>query len=75
MKLNIKKITKEEILTRDQLKGILGGHMGSGAVACSLQCTDINQTVISYDCGFDGSCDVDYKSIYCNGIQVVKCPT
>lgn len=76
MKLKLKTIDGGEILTRDQLKGIFGGDMGSGGYAsCSVTCKDDAKTVIKHDCGYGHSCGTDETKIYCDGVEVEKCPT
>jgi len=73
LKLNLQQLDGAEVLTRSQLKQILGGDGGSG-IGCTTQCygDKWNPTTLRYDYGkstctytppiggLPGSCDCPY---------------
>lgn len=75
-KISLKTLNNKEILSRIELKSILGGFSGSGVgAACSLTCKDKNNTKLTADCGYGESCATDEDTIYCGGKISKTCPS
>ena len=74
LKLNLEHLQNAEVLTRSQLKQILGGDGGSGGIGCQTKCSgyEWNPKTLRYDYGtstcsytppiggLPGSCDCPY---------------
>lgn len=73
-KISLKTLSNKEILSRTELKSILGGSNGSGFASCSVTCKDDKKTTISADCGYGVSCATDENNVYCGGTVSKTCP-
>ncbi|QRQ60046.1 hypothetical protein [Sphingobacterium multivorum] len=77
-KISLKTIDNQEILSREELKNIMGGFTGSGDSgfsSCTLTCDDAKKTKLSKDCGYGVSCSTDKSNIYCGGEKAETCPS
>ncbi|WP_286802757.1 MULTISPECIES: hypothetical protein [Sphingobacterium] len=78
-KISLKTINNQEILSRKELKNIMGGFTGSGGgsgvgSSCSVTCKDKDNTKLTNDCGYGVSCSTDENNIYCDGKVAKTCP-
>jgi hypothetical protein len=70
LKLNLQQLGNAEVLTRAQLKTILGGEEGSGGTECAANC---NPGFVSFD-NCSGTCTAtDDEGVKC-GTEKKCCP-